>query len=445
MSGFFKRAQNAKHKTKTLSFTNFSTLLSEKKKDTFSAISWTNCDCADGLLKFGVGIKSYDIDLLDVDEFFIFDSYFGLGPFYGAFYDGAYYRYNDDPSKPIGFGYRQDGLTNMKPFRVFAEDNNARLLAVGDKGVYIYDMGKDLFVPTIITAKVRTAIAWQSRIFCALDRCEIVYSSPLDPTDFMVSLDAGGTIYFPRDRGEIVAIEDLNGALYIFYERGIAKLTTAGSPKDFVWEPIGYAGGRILSNSAKNCGESIFFLAEDGAYRFDGRKAEKIAKDLLLSPQENGKCACGVADGYYYAVYQDEQRGKSAVAIDCQTESGFFFFTPSSFCFWHGQVFVSYNDQSGLLQRGYTPPDGALSYFTSDETDFSLRGLKRVKRITLHGKGHYKITLRSGEESETFEERFTEKAVIYPLLRGEKFTISIELVNSCELRGLEVEAVALRE
>ena len=442
MSGFLKRAIAPKQKTKMVRFDAFSTGIT-RKKGVLNAVESRNCDCGDGRLKNGLGIELLNPDIGSVGNLFFFNDNNGQTVITGIIENGEFYEYSSDPSKPIGLDYRQRFSGEMKPFRMFLADKTAKLLAIGKDGVYEYDSTLRRFLPTDMDREVKQAIVWQNRLFCALEKCELIYTSPANPTDFTVRVEEGGSIFFPSERGEIVGLEALNGDLYIFYEYGVARLKTAGSPRDFTWEAIGYFGGKIIANSAKNCGDTIFFLAEDGAYRFNGRSFERIGKSLEIQPKENGDCVCAVGDGQYYAVYQGVDLRKHALALDCQSGEGYFFFLPDNMSFWQGQVFVYYQNRSAILRRATTSPSSDSSYFISEETDFSMRGLKRVKRLIVHGKGHCVLTLKTGDISESFEFRCLDKIELFPSLRGEKFSFSLQVLSDCDLRALEVETVSL--
>lgn len=443
MAGFSKSTIVAKQQKKVVRFDAFSTVENDKK-GTLIALESNNCDCSDGHLRNGVGIGNFGMEFWEADQVILFDPCDGSEEIVGMITNNQYYQYNEDPSMPRGFQYRQNFDGKMKPFRVFTEDKTAKLLAVGEQGVCEHDRAQRLFVATEMTTPIRQAIFWQNRLFCAIDGCEIIYSAPGKPTDFTKSVEEGGSILFPCERGEIVGLEAMQGDLYIFYEYGIAKLKTAGSPREFVWEFIGYHGGKIISSSVCSYGEGIFFLATDGVYRFNGHSAQRVQTGLTLSPNDDGNCICAVADGRYYAKYYDKELGKKAIAIECESGKGFFFFTPQHMCFWQGQVFVYYNNQSGVLSRGGIPPTGSGAQFISEETDFSLKGFKRIKRVTLYGTAHCELVLSSEAGSESFNVLFLGEKEFTPSLRGEKFTITIKPIGKCNLRAMEVEVVALK-
>lgn len=443
MTGFSKSTIGAKQQKKIVRFDAFSTIKNDKK-GTLTARDNNNCDCSDGRLKNGVGIRSVAMNFWEADYVILFEPCDGDKEIVGMIRNNEYYQYNDSVFAPVGFEYRQKFSGKMKPFRVFTEDKTAKLLAVGEQGIYEHDKAKRLFVATEMTTPIRQAIFWQNRLFCAVDGCEIIYSAPGKPTDFTKSVEEGGSILFPCERGEIVGLEAMQGDLYIFYEYGIAKLKMAGSPREFIWEYIGYHGGKIVSSSVSSYGDGILFLATDGVYRFNGRSAERIQTGLTLSPKDNGNCVCAVAEGRYYAKYYDNNLATKTIAVECESGKGFFFFIPQKMCFWQGQIFVYHNNSSGVLSRGEIPPTGSSPQFISEATDFSLKGFKRIKRVTLYGDAHCEFVLSSEVGRESFDVRFMGETELVPSLRGKKFTIAIKPIGNCNLRAIEVEVVALK-
>ena len=440
MSGVFKVACGGKQQSRIAVFTEFG----GDTKATLSALDSQNCDFTDGQIKNGVGIQRYAMEFYDVDNVFVFDPLDG-NPVISGYIDrtGEFYQYNNEPSMPIGFHYRQNFGCEMKPIRAFAEDKTAKLIAVGKAGVYEHDKETRKFLPVYTDKEISCARFWQSRLFCATGECEIIYSAPGNPTNFTQSLEEGGSILFPAERGKIVGLEVLKDALFVFYDYGIAKLTLAGSPKDFVWEWVGYGGGKIVPCSIASLGDKIFFLAEDGAYRFDGYRAKKTAKELDLSPSTSFRCDCGATDGRYYAVYQDNSCGKRALAIDGGTEKGFFFFIPDSFCFWQGEIFCCLGQSAGLLKRNGTIP--VEGYFTSNPTDFGVKGLKSLKKLTFYGQGRFEFTVSTEGKSESFSLQCWEgKAEAYTSLRGEEFSLDIRFLSPCSIYRIDAETVSFK-
>ena len=102
MSGFFNRAQWLKNHVKVTRFNNFS-IENTRTKGTLTAMSSSNCDCIDGMVKNGVGIERASFDFGHADHVFVFDGCDGKPPVVGMIDGGGFYQYFNDSSRPIGF------------------------------------------------------------------------------------------------------------------------------------------------------------------------------------------------------------------------------------------------------------------------------------------------------------------------------------------------------
>ncbi len=438
------------------SFTEFA-LGSKKTNGTLLASESKNCDCSEGYLRAGVGVREYlssvgeDVPLqahLPVpDRFFLLvkkngDGYEERLGYLSA--DGRVLVYEASISSwttTHSFGKR------MKPLLAVDAQGNAQNLFIGELGLYTCSFDGTVS-RTGVTAASRIACFFKGRLFFVKEPFTLAYSAPYAATEFGEDIHDSGWIRFPSDKGNIVALVPMREKLYAFYEYGIAEIALAGSAREFSFKKIGYGGGKIFEDSAGVCamnGEKAFFLAEDGVYSFDGARVKKVCKGTGVFPKRTGQvCDHASFEGKYFLAYTDKDGVRRGLVLDAESGAGYFAFAPKgtteyralSLCQSDGKVCVL--SQSGEL------PNGEESVFCASGFDLGLRGKKRLKRLTLQGEGEIKLLLSDGVNTQSFAGSFENgRMELRPSLRGESFSLRIVLGRGAQVRSLTAEAQAL--
>lgn len=216
-----------------------------------------------------------------------------------------------------------DDIPAMVP--VYGEDGTAKLAFCSADGIWLYD--KATKMTKIYAERASTlACAFHERLFFVERPFCVRYCAPLAHTFWTDSADEGGHVEFPSEEGEIVGLEAMNEAVYVFRERGIVRLDARGAAREFSAQAVPYGGGKILEGSIGACGEKIFFLTEDGAYAFDGKTARRIAEASPLSlPTGRQVCEHAAYNGKYFLRYTAENRREKAVDFRRRVRKGIFF------------------------------------------------------------------------------------------------------------------------
>ncbi len=286
------------------------------------------------------------------------------------------------------------------------------------------------------------ACVYKNRVFCVIRPFTITYSAALAPCDFSETIDDSGRISFPSERGRIVGLLPFEESLFVFYEYGISRLSLAGRAREFAMEKIEYSGGEILQNSMSVCsadGAKIFFLAKDGLYAFDGKKARKICKNLAVKPLQN-YCICRCAEGLgkYFVTFQDETEAKKTLVVDGATETGYYAFDLLGLSQVGGKAVFQCRGTIVEVADGGSFPIGETGSFQAREVRFG-KGVKTLKSLTLYGEGQVGVTINCKGKT-VRKNLFFEKGVAkMPVrLRGETFDFILSFDKNTVIRRLDV-------
>ena len=415
------------------------------------------CDCSDGTLQRGVGMTIYLRDEVEVpipsklpEADFFFRSTTGSKSYLGdtLYYvstDGKLYSYYD-----LGMMWSSvyDFQSRMKAVRAVDSEGKEWILFSGATGVYKLNEQGEIDA-TSIKAATNAACFYKDRVFCGIEPYTIAYSAPLSPTNFTASVDNGGQISLPADRGKIVALVPMKNALYIFYEYGISVLKGAGTPRDFVVETIGYDGGKLFGDSVGVCsagGDKAFFLAERGMYVFNGNQVKRVCENIRLDHVLEGQvCAHAEFDGKYYLSYVGLDGLRKGLCIDAETESGYLTFYSSGASVDNGlAICLSENYVRKFRLSAGTLRSGDVYKYRLRDVDFGCYGLKSLKTLILYGRGSVVVTVRRGKKKREKELSLTDgKAKMKIGLRGETFDVEILLLDDGRISALEAELLTL--
>lgn len=439
MRGYAKRARACNEKG-----TFFSLALHK-------ATRYENCEYKSNALCVTGGVTAYSVggktpslasNLPLPRQFFAIPSATGEAGFGYISVNGHFLRWDNATNAFVGvhiFG------VPMRAIHAFDLQGNARLIFIGNGGVYEYTTeGKMITLTGLTDAPDDIACVCKDRVFYAIKPYKIVYSAPLVPTQYTDTAEESGRISFPSGKGEIVALVPHGKGVAIFYDYGVAVLETDGSARDFVWKDVAYGGGRIVPNSAGNAGvggEKTFFLAEDGAYVLDGNAVRKVCAELPIKPKATGQvCEHAESGGKYYAVYENDSGEREGVAIDTQAETGCFMFAPYGLSTCNG-VAVCMTDGWRVSELGEgTLPSSASAQAFFQNLDFGYAGRKTLRMLKVYGEGVLQMEIGQGDKSKHFTLDLSQgEAVALVRLRGERFSIRYRFTNGCKLFGAVAE------
>lgn len=417
-----------------------------------------NCACGNGVLGTGVGTALYrmqDGDVLplpgslpEIDGFFFVYEKGEEGGYTEALgfisTVGSVYIYSAYTS---GFVLWHSFGVRMKALAAMDENEEWVTLFIGEAGVFRYAASGP--VATAITSASTAACVFKDRVFCAVEPFTVRYGAPLKPTAFGESINDGGRICFPSERGKIVALVPFREKIFVFYEYAIASLEAAGAARDFLFEKLSYHGGRIFGDSVGVCsvgGEKIFFLAEDGLYAFDGSKAESICADLKISPLR-GEQVCNHAcfEGKYFLRFPDVNGEKRAVVVDAETEKGYYAFAPEGLCSVGGRGFCSSDSRVRTLAFDGDLPKGETYTFSATGQTFGVRGVKTLKTLVFEGEGTFGVCVSNGRKEKTVDLQFEEGVAKAKIgLKGKAFSLKFVLTKGTLLRKMTAEISKLK-
>ncbi len=442
-------------KKRTWSFDKFR-LYPSGEQYSICAQNSMNCDCRDGVLTTGVGVKYY------------FSTYGRLvspgrdSPiqvFITRYWDTKTNQYMEQ----VGYIDSETGT-----FRIYKETETTggiqgiQPLAMGTRATTIVTnemrwgvafVGKDgalyydnwgLFKSLSSSPNVVAAISFQHRLFLAEKPQRLHYSSVDNSTAFFESLDTSGALQFPWNIGEIVGLQELNNRLYIFFERGIGELECDGLPREFKTKRLTYGGGKICERLIGRCGKYIYFMAEDGLYRFDGRTAEPVLREMRVRPSRSVSVnnATAICEGKLLLQFHNEENNLRTLVVYEDGESGYYTapkagLTESNsraFCCHEHYVKIVCDD--GDLEAGYT------YNFETGEMNFGTDKTKILKKVRFKGKGGFHLTLRCKSEKIerdlTFENGVAEVETCW---RGALFSMEFVLRKGARIEGLDVEYI----
>ncbi len=412
-----------------------------------------NCDFANRNLRGCVGLTRYklknetvDIPLFpaeygDAKDLFVFEfNYSGekkdcVGVVMG---NNRFYIYDELTGTP-GLKLIATGIDFKKAVRVFSQSGEEKLLLCYNDKIYTYDPIKST-KSLWIEQKVTDACFFNERLFICNGNT-LKYSAPADYKNFNDSIDEGGEIKIVSDRGDILQMVTIGETAYVFLERGIYKLSLGGAGRDFIVEDMFYKGGPIVANSVCVCLNKIAFLAEDGIFVLDGVRIERYAEGLAVKflPKMD-YCRAGYGFGRYFLTFQDEKSVRRTVFVDLKDKGNFGeIFAMHALGNWYGKVLGTKNGYFSHLDENGDLPAGEKYFFECESTDFSVSGEKFLRSIQLCGRGECSLVVkgRNGEKKLNYSLKGKQKRAVG--LKGELFSLEIELSKGCVMEELTVD------
>ena len=420
-----------------------------EKNDVLYLDASQNCDLSDGCARVGVGVESlslangrgviYDWDLSAPTAFFYCGEKFAF-----LSDENKLYLY-DESIREFQLLYAFNG--EMKAIE--AQDKNGvfHLYFCGKDGVFSYDV-KNGVVRVLESACVPVACACQGRIFTASTNA-IVYSAPFSTADFEESIDGAGKIVLPAETGEILDLVASGDAVFAFCQYGIWKLTVSGSARDFRLEQTAFSCKDVIKGSA--CvgngvsGEKVFFFTQHGVYKLDKTGVERVCKNLTFDMKRVGQvCEHAYLDGKVIYNYRAKDNSVRNVVIDVESEEGYHAFTAEGLSNVRGQAVALIDSIVYVIEPDRSLPTHRLAELVVEHCDFSLSGVKTLKRLRVYGEGKITLTLSNGRKTKTFDlQTVNGVADIEVRMRGEVFRLRFVLGNKARLNGLHAEVCRL--
>ncbi len=444
--GIQKEKIKKSNRLHTAIFSGFTT--GEEKEGLLCAKESVGCDCREHVLRGGVGVKDYVTakgKVLTVQSQWATDAVsvvFSNDGERAADEEKIYVRLADgylhlvnattgDTNRMFEVGTGLISYSLRTPTRavyhLYASDSVAYAWKIGDAATKLYE------------GEIRGAAIAGDRCFLALAERKLLYSEAFEP--LQMGVDGGGELLLPYGSGDIVALEGVGRALYVFTEHSVFCLEVAASAREFRFAKLPYEGGRICRGSALATGKGILFLATTGAYFVNGGRIERTFSDVRpADPAEScrhGRCEELVmvefralqADGSVKArrlvFYAD---GKYAYEGDTYGKLG-----GSAFCAPDQVISRFEKAGEGVLYKA--PP-----YFRSGALRLGSNTTKTVKEIRLRGRGRALLKLENGERAVEFPLRFENgEAKVRLLERGKEFFLTFYPQADGEVERVEVD------
>ena len=282
------------------------------------------------------------------------------------------------------------------------------------------------------------------RLFFAADEKTVKYSGVLTPADQADSADEGGYIVLPAS-SDMRGICAFGKHVYVFFEKEIYRIDARGAARDFSAERLIYGGGAIYENSAASCGEKLCFLTDEGVFAYDGAAFENVTKariGLNFSAPQFVRCAgaagryvCGFGGSAETAetiLYNTENGAVSDV--DCEAET---------VCAYGERLYVYSGGAEKEFCFGKRLSGGGLCRLERKNEDFSLEGVKTLKRVTVYGSGNAKLTVIGADGARAYELALSEDGVNVVLnMSAESFSFALDLSDGATATGAAAEVYA---
>lgn len=139
------------------------------------------------------------------------------------------------------------------------------------------------------------AVMHHGRLFVA-DGLRLRFSAPYSTegiTQTERDPNKAGYIDFDDGKGRIIALASYRDRLYLFFERGIMKMSAEGAAVEFKAEEFPFRGGQILPDSVAVCGDRVCYMTTDGLFSVNGGTTERLeAKRLEINFNSAVRATC---------------------------------------------------------------------------------------------------------------------------------------------------------
>lgn len=288
---------------------------------------------------------------------------------------------------------------------------------------------------------------YKNRVWLAEGVHKIWYGSPETPWDFSAE-KGGGFVYLPLGKGEIFALVGYAECVFAFCERGIWRIAPDGLGERFSVREVSVCFGRIVPNTVVRVGGEIFFLTNDGVCRFDGTRAEMVARDMEILPfilREDNHCA---AVGEYYVVeYLDNRLHEvRTVAVREDGEDGYDLDCLVGLQACDGGAVCATDGYFLWLRTDGRLPQGAKACFESVESDLGLRGRKVLKTLELDAEGSFSVEVFNGKTWRKKDVRNARGRVVWKVFeRAERFAFRFTFADDARIKSMALELEQIAE
>lgn len=443
--------QRIKKKTKNKKIEIDTFLLYEKGgENSISAIASRNCDCSDGSISIGLGFVPYQADDGKIVEsnksFTSFSEVMIKTPesgnvarreLYAVDSTGYLYKYYSALST---FRLDRSNYPVKKLLTIWQEGVGTFLFFVMPSKICVQKNESGAMLQLCAENRALACIC-KNRFFYVHKNCDVGYADPVSPDVWQQSVEGNGILYANEKDGLAQGLVALGDYVIVLYEHGLKKIKVAGSPTEFTVERIDYHGGRIYYNTACTCGNSVFFLAEDGVYFYDGKSVQRACPNMPIRPiDDDEKCvgACGYGD--YMLSYTDVNLGAKIFVVKNNGKDGYFSDSLTGFSDGIGDRVIAKNESAvGVYKPGVKCASGAYE-FVSDRTYLGAQGCKTIKKITFYGDGELYFSLFSDLKRRktkiTFENGVAEWVVME---KATFFNFHIQLHNYGQLTKMVLD------
>lgn len=453
MIGLVKNAFKGKEKRGEFIFHSFGE--KEYGKGNLFPASYHNCDFRGGVIRGGIGLKKY---LNENGEHLAMSMTVNAGAPHTFFVtlnkDGV--QANTTGIYLVGTdGYLHLRRDDGSPWKRISIGNNVEHCAMRNekKAVYNFFCGAKTVYSTqdgavfknMFTIENVGGCVCNKRYFLLSKSGDLHYTAVLDPhsTD-IVDLNGVGRIYLPIKYGAPTGIKEYCGAVYIFFKKGICKLTVSANPMENVMKEIAYHGGDICLRGQAVTSDGIIFLANEGAYYLRNDRVERICEHLSIGPcATNKNCGVGYCDDLVIFSYY---RDKDGTAENCRLvlyadgKDGYFSesygaLSGNEYTYIGGRFYCYAKDNVGIQH-------GKSCFFASEEVAFATEKSKRLKTLLLKGEGSVTVGVKCGERERKYPLVFKNGvAKIKAREKGKSFSFNFYLDAGSLVSGMKIEYV----
>ncbi len=434
---------NLKERQRKVAF-DFS--LHQGKKNTLLAKDSVNCDCRYGTLKSGIGgapllkndNSAHTCPLDNVTRLVLRKTYNAIEKTYverfGALTEeGKFYTQETNGGAFVNIvsGAQNAGLLQ------YAKESSRYNLAIIGEGLCSLYRDDDNFDLLPFDGLGKFGCFFAHRLFLGMMPSTVICSAPGNDLDFTESLHDGGLLRFPHVGGQIVAMKVFKERLYVFFEYGILKVNAAGAVKDFSAEILPYTGGKINGKTVCVGARGVYFMAADGAYRFDGESANPILANFVLRQNGETELDRGAAfSGRIFLQYQTKI-GRRTLVVYEDNISGYYMDALPILSAEEGGMCLFTDVDHTIYQLSDGGDKGYGCAFSSEDTDFGIGARKTLTNLYFSGKGSFTLTVKTGGKTSSREVVFQDGAADVKLSeRGERFAFSFELPYGSEISGM---------
>ncbi len=410
-----------------------------------------NCDTRGGTLKWGVGLVLYkDMDgktmscknvptVIDSAAFKLEKDGVVSIEVYVIDADGYLYRRRSD-----GYCVKVDRMGKRLCHSVMKMENGEvyHFLSAANAVFYTKD-GETL--TKLASGTIRGSCICGMRFMYALKNGELHYLSPLA---FSSSEGEGsngsGVIYLPEGNGNVVGLREFGGSAYVFFEKGIYRLTPAADAREFTLTKVEFAGGTVCWGAMISTGKGVLFLATDGLYLVQDNRAEKVFKHIPI-PLCDATYLCTV--GRYeelffldFRAYEGEEVTLLRLALDMEKEDGYYLpvygtLSEDGPAFLYG-YFYTFAKDAQTIRRSTSPS------YLGERLNFGTEKAKRLKKVRIKGEGNVDFCVQCGDAVGSYmlsmKDGFAESRLAE---RGEDFYFLLYPSKYARVDGIEVTYV----